>query len=67
MRNRAAHAERLFDPVRAELSPLAVGSDVVRLLRDLCPEAAERLYGDGSMNPVELFCEKHPAPADVRL
>lgn len=67
VRNHAAHAERLFDPVRAELSPLAVGSDVVRLLRGLCPEAAERLYGDGSVNPVELFCEEHPAPADVRL
>lgn len=67
VRNRAAHAERLFDPVRAELSPLAVGSDIVRLLRDLCPEAAGRLYGDGAANPVELFCEKHPAPADVRL
>ena len=39
----------------------------MRLLRDLCPEAAERLYGDGGRTPVELFCEEHPAPADVRL
>lgn len=67
MRNRAAHAERLFDPAEAELSPLSAVSDTMRLLRDLCPEAAERLYGDGGRTPVELFCEEHPAPADVRL
>lgn len=67
VRNRAAHAERLFDPVRAELSPLAVGSDTVRLLHDLCPEAAGWLYGNGAANPVELFCEEYPTPADVRL
>ena len=50
VRNRAAHAERLFDPAKAELSPLSAVSDAMRLLRDLCPEAAERLYGDGGEN-----------------
>ena len=67
VRNRAAHAERLFDPTEAELSPLSAVSNAIRLLRDLCPEAAERLYGDGRRTPVELFCEQQPAPADVRL
>lgn len=39
----------------------------MRLLHDLCPEAASRLYGDGGGAPVELFCEEHPAPADVTI
>lgn len=67
VRNRVAHAERLFDPSNGRLSPLSADADAVGLLRDLCPEAAERLYGDEEKTPVELFCEEHPAPADVRL
>lgn len=67
VRNRVAHAERLFDPGQADRSPLRADGDAVRLLRNLCPEAAERLYGDGVRTPVELFCEEYPAPADVRL
>ena len=67
MRNRAAHAERLFNPSEAGLSPLSAVSDAMRLLRDLCPEAAKRLYGAGGRTPVELFCEEHPVPVDVGL
>lgn len=67
VRNRVAHNERLFNPARDAFLPTAVDAEIIRLLRGLCPEAAERLYGDGSANPVELFCEEHPAPADVRL
>lgn len=67
VRNRVAHNERLFNPARDAFLPTAVDAEIIRLLRGLCPEAAERLYGDGSVNPVELFCEEHPAPADVRL
>lgn len=67
VRNRVAHAERLFDPNGASHSPLLADGDAVCLLRDLCPEAAARLYGDGGRTPVELFCEERPAPADVRL
>lgn len=66
-RNRAAHSERLFDPLTEALSPARVDADIVRALRALCPEAAERLYGSCGRTPVELFCEEHPAPADVRL
>ena len=67
MRNRVAHNERLFDPLTEALSPTSADADIIRLLRALCPEAAERLYGNGGRTPVELFCEEHPAPADVRL
>ena len=67
VRNRVAHAERLFDPSSPRLSPLVADADAVGLLRALCPEAAGWLYGDGAMAPVELFCEEHPAPADVGL
>lgn len=67
VRNRVAHFERLFDPLDASPSPAAVDADILRMLRALCPEAAERLYGDGERTPVERFCEERPAPADVRL
>ena len=67
VRNRVAHNERLFDPLTETLSPARADADITRLLRVLCPEAAERLYGDGGRTPVELFCKEHPAPADVRL
>ena len=57
-----------FGPILiAHQQPLLADGDAVCLLRDLCPEAAARLYGDGGRTPVELFCEEHPAPADVRL
>lgn len=67
VRNRVARAERLFDPCDPKLSPLAADANAVKLLRMLCPEAAEHLYGDCEKTPAELFCEEHPAPADVRL
>ena len=67
VRNRVAHAERLFNPSDKKLSPLVVDADVVNLLRALCSEAAERLYGECEGSPAELFCQEHPAPADVRL
>ena len=67
VRNRVAHAERLFNPSDEKLSPLVVDADVVNLLRALCSEAAERLYGECEGSPAELFCQEHPAPADVRL
>ncbi len=67
VRNRVAHNERLFNPAHNAFLPTAVDADIVRLLRDLCPEAAERLYGGSARTPVELFCEEHPAPADMRL
>lgn len=67
VRNRVAHAERLFNPSRDELSPLRAGADAVSLLRALCPDAAERLYGGSEASPVERFCRDHPAPADVVL
>lgn len=67
VRNRAAHNERLFDPLTEALSPTRADASIIRALRALCPEAAERLYGDEEKTPVVLFCEEHPAPADVRL
>lgn len=67
VRNRVAHIERLFDPSRGELSPLRADTDAVSLLRALCPDAAERLYGSIAASPVERFCRDCPAPADVTL
>lgn len=67
VRNRAAHAERLFNPAKAELSPLSTVSDAMRLLRDLCPEAAGRLYGDSVETSVKRYSHEHPAPVNVRL
>lgn len=72
VRNRVAHAERLFNPGKPELSPLRADRDAVALLHDLCPEIAARLYGsercgDGLKSPVETFCERFPAPAPVNL
>ena len=67
VRNRIAHDERLFDPRRPELSPLAADADATRLFRALCPEAAERVLESGTMTPVEEFLALNPAPAKVRL
>lgn len=67
VRNRVAHAERLFDPSSSQLSPLRADANAVELLRDLCPEAAEHLYGNGTLAPAELFFAENPAPASVRL
>lgn len=66
VRNRVAHGERLFNPKQGMLSPVRVDADAVRLLRLLCPEAAEYLYPDG-VAPIEGFLERNPAPANVRL
>ena len=66
VRNRVAHNERLFNPLEGALSPTNADKDILTLLRALCPEAAERMYG-GNETPVELFCQEHPAPANVRL
>lgn len=67
VRNRVAHSERLFNPATSQLSPLAVDTDLFRFFRDLCPEAAEYLYGESAKTPVEVFCQEHPAPVEVRL
>lgn len=67
IRNRVAHAERLFDPSAGNLSPLRADADAMALLRDLCPEAANHLYGGAAGTSVELFCKESPAPASVRL
>ena len=67
VRNRVAHNERLFNPLTEALSPARADANIIRALRALCPEAAERLYGDCDKTPVELFCREHPAPVNVRL
>ena len=67
VRNRVAHDERLFNPRRPELSPLDADADATHLFRVLCPEAAERVLGIGTMTPVEEFLALNPAPAEVQL
>lgn len=52
----------IFNPARNEPSPpsLSVGADLVRLLRDLCPEAHKQLHGDGGETPSSASAEKRP-------
>lgn len=54
-------------PLEDSLSPTAVDAGLLRMLRALCPEAADWLYGDEERTLVEQFCKEHPVPADVRL
>lgn len=67
VRNRVSHNERLFNPGTPALSPKTVDAAVMRLFRQLCPEAAEHLYGECAQTPVEAFLEEHPAPVTVEL
>lgn len=67
VRNRVAHNERLFNPARDAFLPATVDADIIRLLRGLCPESAELLYGDGIESSVERYVRECPAPADVRI
>ena len=67
VRNRVAHNERLFNLLTEALSPVRADANIIRALRVLCPEAAERLYGDYDKTPVEQFCRENPAPVNVRL
>lgn len=64
-RNQVAHNERLFDPVRDAFLPTTVDTDLLRLLQALCPQAADRLYGDSNASSVQLYVRKHPVPAAV--
>ena len=67
LRNRVAHHERLFDPKDKGLSPRAVDADAVALLRDLHPEAYDRLFGEDPRTGVERFLDGDPAPVGVGL
>ena len=57
----------IFNPARNEFSPLSVDIALIRLLRDLCPEAHKQLHGDVGETPVGRFCRETPAPANVGL
>lgn len=67
IRNRVAHAERLFNPRTEKLSPLIVGRDICRLMGALCPDAARRIYGSGEKTSVGLFLENNPSPSEIVL
>lgn len=67
VRNRVSHNERLINPSDSALSPKAVDADILRLFRDLCPEAAASLYGDGVKTPVDMLLEESPSPVPVEL
>ncbi len=64
-RNRVAHFERLFNPSHQATMPTTVDADIIRLFRDLCPEAALELYGDEMQSPVARFLVEAPAPVRV--
>lgn len=61
VRNRVAHNERLFNPVREEFRPSLVDTYIVRLMDELSPEATHYLYGENNgRTPFEVFCEQNP-------
>ena len=45
--------------------PTTVDADIIRLFRELCPEAALELYGDEMQSPVARFLVEAPAPVRV--
>lgn len=65
MRNRVAHGERLFNPASMSLSPVLVDEDSLNLLRGLCPQAYDFLYGGDEETPVERFLQGRPAPSGI--
>ena len=67
VRNRSAHGERLFNPTQEQLSPRRANDDAAQLLWQLCPQAAEHLYGAEGQTPIDAFLKDHPAPANIRL
>ena len=66
VRNRIAHNERLFNPRRAQLSPVRASADAWELLSQLCPEAAAYVQGSDGKT-IEDFLARNPAPVGVRL
>lgn len=62
-RNRIAHHERLFQPSKAELEPVAVDRIIVDLLYQLVPEGSW-LLSDGETR-VERFLREHPLDAII--
>lgn len=66
VRNRIAHNERLFNPSRAQLSPVRANADARELLGQLCPEAAAYAQGPDA-ETIGDFLSLNPAPVGVRL
>ena len=66
VRNRIAHNERLFNPSRAQLSPVRANADARELLGQLCPEAAAYAQGPDA-ETIEGFLSLNPAPVGIRL
>lgn len=62
-RNRIAHHERLFQPSKAELEPVAVDRIIVDLLYQLVPEGSW-LLSDGETR-AERFLREHPLDAII--
>lgn len=68
VRNRVAHNERLFNPVREEFRPSLVDAHIVRLMKELSPEATHYLYDENNgRTPFDVFCEQNPVPVKVML
>ncbi|MDO5024714.1 nuclear transport factor 2 family protein [Slackia piriformis] len=62
-RNRIAHHERLFQPSKAELEPIAIDRIVIDLLYQLAPEGSW-LLSDGETR-VERFLRERPLDAVI--
>lgn len=67
LRNRVAHNERLFNPTQDEFLPTIVDANIIRLLRDLCPEATVKLFGNEKETSAERYKREHPLPVSVKL
>lgn len=67
LRNRVAHHEHLFNPTDTSLLPTKVDEIILRLFRQLCPEAAEWLYPMDQPTPLAQFIERNPISGRIRL
>lgn len=67
VRNRAMHHEHLFNPARAELSPMLASKYMEAMYRDLVPNEFLDAYPECFPFEISSFVNGHPAPALVNL
>lgn len=66
MRNRAAHAEKLFN-LGGELSVRNCDDAIVRLMQALAPSIADRMTNKGQLTPVEHYLMTFRLEPDIKV
>ena len=66
MRNRAAHAEKLFN-LKGGTSIRACDKTVTRLIRTLTPTVADRMTNDGQLTPVEHYIKTFKLDSRIEI